>query len=1194
LDFLKPEAINKFVLNRFRYNTFKIMILKIAHIIFKTPVNEYIMRKNNIRIIILSLLLLSFRISFSQQYFIKTYTIEDGLPTRIINDACQDKDGLMWFATTYGISKYDGFSFTNYDFSSGLPEQQYKKIKIDERGVIWAMPDRIFDTIVCYKNNEWVKIPPLKAMPRNFQMNSLDVIYKNDKPVICVGSYNGIYTYENDSWSHISISEDFKLNYVYTILAGKKKFYLSTKIGLCILENGKLDWSLNKLNKSLGLDIIAINFDKNNISEEKLWVLNEKWLGYIQNNQFTLVTDKFVLPHPSIFYYAFVSSDKMGNIYFGNIWAKYYLSKDSDIPVPLMVANGFESEGATSVCIDREQNVWFTDTRGICKFNNVKIVSFFQKNGMRENEVASIAEMKDGRIVLGHNKGLSILSNNKFATIDFPGLEQKNQRVPNMIRDNIGNIWFVSIDLGLGRLHSNGNITWYTSDKIESATAVLQDKKGKIWVGGYNKLYYLQNDKLVEYEHNDKFINTLRRLFAGDNGRIYLAGSNGLWYLQDNKAEKIPSPSDKKAENVYSYFKDKKGTEFVGTLHGLYFIDNGRIVKFKRKGIEIDKPVFFIFQDTQGIYWIGSNDGVYRWDGESKIEVYNIYNGLAGWETNRAAGMTDSKGRIWIGTDRGLSCFLPGYDKTVIPTPVLNLQYIEDSKSVEHSLTEKCSISHNDNTLIFHFRGISFHNEDLIEYKYKLEGFDKDWQEASQAMLNKIKYIGLKPGKYTFCVKAKNFSGQWSEVSKSAVIKINQPIYLTWWFLVLTITGLSLIIYGFIIMKVQKLHNFKLEKEIVERKRIEQALTESKQKYQDLVGLLPETVFETNCRGTLLYLNDTGFRLFGYQNNELFDLNDIYQFIAPESIAEMTKHMNSVHELKQPNKTVLVGIKKDRTTFPFSIHTVPIIENDDCTGTRGIIIDLTEQKRFESQLQKNAEDLDALNKSKDKFFSIISHDLRSPFTSFLGFTEILDEELHTLPKDELQTIISSMRSSASNLYQLLENLLEWSLLHREITTFKPENTLLLPLVKTCHATIIDAAQHKGIGVSINVSDSISVVADIHMLQTIIRNLLSNAIKFTHRGGFVEISATASEKHLVTISVKDTGIGIRAELFEKIFLIDTINKTKGTEGELSTGLGLILCKEFVEKHGGKIWVESEAGNGSTFNFTLAGNMNKVIA
>jgi PAS domain S-box-containing protein len=1126
-----------------------------------------------------------FETGFSQRYFIKTYTSKDGLPTRNVNDACQDKNGIMWFATNFGVSKYDGFSFTNYDNSCGLPDQHYKRILIDEKGVIWVMPDNPVDTIVFFINNRWEKIRPPATIVQSHLLNSFDIVYKNGAAVLCMGNYDGFYIYENKAWTHHKISDDPRMNNVYCVISRKQVFYLSTKIGLCLFENGKLDWSLNTLIKPYGTEVVSISFENKNLANEKLWVLNEKWIGFIQRNRFTLVSNKFELQHPLVFYNTFMEADKKGNVFFGNNWSKYLIPDSSDIPVPLMISNGFTSDGANSVFIDREQNIWFPDTRGISKFNNFKIKSYLEKNGMRENEVSAVCEMNDGKIVLGHNKGLSIFNNNTFKTIDFPESEQKNMRVLDMIKDNSGSIWFASVGLGMGKLQANGNIKWYNLNRNAITSAVLQDISGKIWAGIDGKLFFMQNDQLVEYTHNDQIKSTLRKIFPADDGGIFLAGSGGLWYVHNEIIKKIPSPADKKADNVYSYYKDKKKTEFVGTIHGLFVIENGRIIKFKKNGIEINSPVFLIFQDHKGIYWIGSDNGVYRWDGESKLAIFNSNNGLAGWETNRSAGISDSKGRIWVGTDRGLSCFEPGFDQNVVPTPVIHFLYAEDSRGIQHSLSKKSSINYTDNSVQFQFRAISFYNEDLIEYKYKLEGFDEEWQDINQPLLGKVRYIGLKPGKYVFCVKARNISGDWTKVERSYPIRITPPVYLTWWFLLLALIVIGAIIFGFIRINVQKLHNSKLEKEIVERKRIEQALTESRQKFQDLVELLPETIYEADFSGKLVYLNDTGLKLFGYQHEDVDSDMLIDQLVGSDSFEDIHLHMEAVFKYKKSDRAIMTGITKKGDTFPFSIHTVPIISDNRCIGTRGVIIDLTEQKRFEDKIQKNAEDLQALNKSKDKLFSIIAHDLRSPFTTFLGFTEVLDEEIETLPKDELKTIVTYMRNSANNLYQLLENLLEWSLLHREITRFKPESVLLLPLVKNCTNTITDTAKLKGINLIIEIPEELKVEADIHMLQTIIRNLLSNAVKFTPSDGSVHVYAFNMEEQFVTIAVKDTGIGIKAEQVQRIFHFDVNNKTKGTDGELSTGLGLILCKEFVEKHRGKIWVESLETKGSTFYFTI---------
>jgi PAS domain S-box-containing protein len=1142
------------------------------------------MRQQYNHFILLFLLLLNAKFSFTQQYVVKNYSIADGLPTLNVNDACQDKDGTIWFATSSGISRYDGFNFTNYDNTNGIPDKLYRKIKIDEKGIIWALPSEKLDTIIYFKENQWHKLTPPKKETRNLYNHSFGIVYKNNKPVICFGSYDGYYIYENESWTHFRISKSDTLNYVYTVVETDNSFILSTKIGLCQVKDGKTDWSLNDLIKPYGTDIIAINFENKNTADEKLWVLSEKWLGYIKNRKFTMVTTKFQLPHPSIFYYSFVTCDKKGNVFFGNIWAKYFISKTSDLPVPLMVSNGFSSDGATSVFIDREQNIWITETRGIDKINNLKVLNYFEKDGLLENEVTAIAETNDGKIVLGHNIGLSIIENNQIKTIEFKDSKSNTRRVLDIDKDTKGNIWFVSISLGLGKLEPGNNITWYESGKYTSTTAVTEDKSGRIWVGADRTLLYLQDDKLIEYkEFND--CNTIRKIFRGDDGGIYICGLEGMWFIDKNIRKKIPSPADRRAESVYAYYKTKTGTEFVGTKNGLYVIQNGRIEKFNKNGIEINNPVFFIIQDNEHNYWLGSNNGVYKWDGGTKIEIYNLYNGLAGWETNRAAGMLDSKGRVWIGTDRGLSCFQPDYDKAVIPTPVIKLIDVEDNKGVHHDLNTKNVISFSDNTLTFHFRGISFLNEQLIEYKYKLEGFDIGWQDVNQSMLDKVKYHGLRPGKYTFCVMAKNFSGNWSEISRSATIRITPPLYLKWWFIVLIIIALGTAIYGSIRFYIQQIQNTRLEKEIVERKRIEQALIESRQKYLDLVELLPESIFESDCKGKIKYMNDSGYKLFGYKQSQSEDNLFLQQFIAPENQSQIISHLSTVIEQKIPKKIVTSGLKINGTTFPLSIHTVPILNNNACLGTRGIIIDLTEQKRYEDQLHKNAEDLKALNDSKDKFFSIIAHDLRSPFTSFLGFTEILDEEFGSLPSNELQTIISSMRKSASNLYQLLENLLEWTLLHREITKFEPKRILLLPLVNTCVDLSINMAKQKDIDIRIDVPETLRIVADIHMLQAILRNLISNAVKFTNRGGYIHISASHTEEHFTLLAVKDSGVGITPDMLPKLFRIDANHKTRGTEGELSTGLGLVLCKEFVERHEGKIWVESEPGKGSSFYFTL---------
>lgn len=234
--------------------------------------------------------------------------------------------------------------------------------------------------------------------------------------------------------------------------------------------------------------------------------------------------------------------------------------------------------------------------------------------------------------------------------------------------------------------------------------------------------------------------------------------------------------------------------------------------------------------------------------------------------------------------------------------------------------------------------------------------------------------------------------------------------------------------------------------------------------------------------------------------------------------------------------------------------------------------------------EKN-EQLALANAEKDKFFSIIAHDLRTPFNAFLGFSELMADESFEVTLDEMKSYAKDIRKSAYLLFELLENLLEWSRLQRNMIQMEQLEYPLLRLAHQSVDTLHENAEKKQITISILFDHTIKVLADEKMIQSVLRNLISNAIKFTNKGGNITISAINIEHGLIEIKVQDTGIGISEKDLPKLFRIDESLKTTGTDGEPSIGLGLILCKEFVEKHGGKIWAESEVGKGSAFYFTL---------
>lgn len=232
-----------------------------------------------------------------------------------------------------------------------------------------------------------------------------------------------------------------------------------------------------------------------------------------------------------------------------------------------------------------------------------------------------------------------------------------------------------------------------------------------------------------------------------------------------------------------------------------------------------------------------------------------------------------------------------------------------------------------------------------------------------------------------------------------------------------------------------------------------------------------------------------------------------------------------------------------------------------------------------------------LNANKDTFFSIIAHDLRGPLSSLHELTQLIEENLDSYSQDDLKELIVFQKTAAEILYKLLENLLTWSRVQRGMIVYQPQHIDIKWLVNRAIDLLKVQAEGKRITLQSLIQEQMFLYADVNMVDTLIRNLISNALKFTHSGGTVKVSARQDE-HEIEVAVSDTGVGIEAENLQKLFRIDARYKRAGTAQEEGTGLGLILCKEFIERHHGKIWVESQVDKGSVFRFTLPKNLKEA--
>jgi signal transduction histidine kinase len=249
-----------------------------------------------------------------------------------------------------------------------------------------------------------------------------------------------------------------------------------------------------------------------------------------------------------------------------------------------------------------------------------------------------------------------------------------------------------------------------------------------------------------------------------------------------------------------------------------------------------------------------------------------------------------------------------------------------------------------------------------------------------------------------------------------------------------------------------------------------------------------------------------------------------------------------------------------------------------------IIEDVTTQKKSEQKLRLNEKKLRQLNLTKDKLFSIIAHDLRSPFNSIIGYSQLLRENIRKYNVEESEKYIDYIHSSAQSTFNLLINLLSWAKNQTGQTTFNPENLELNKIVEEVAELLSSSAKTKNISINFLLPEKIKIHADRYMLRTILQNLIFNAIKFTKPGGKIDITASASAGN-VEVTVSDNGIGIEKKALKNLFELAAADTTQGTSNETGSGLGLVICREFVERQGGKIRVDSIPGKGSDFKFTL---------
>lgn len=372
-------------------------------------------------------------------------------------------------------------------------------------------------------------------------------------------------------------------------------------------------------------------------------------------------------------------------------------------------------------------------------------------------------------------------------------------------------------------------------------------------------------------------------------------------------------------------------------------------------------------------------------------------------------------------------------------------------------------------------------------------------------------------------------------------------------------------------------------RDITDRRQAEELLKTSEERSRQLIANSFDMIVLLDSNGIQHFVSESCEKILGYRPEELINIPVIEQMIHPDDQKKLISEFQDAVNIGQGG-TQYRHRHKNGGWVHLEAFGTNQLKNPAIQSFVLNVRDITERKKAEKALEDSKARLHELNVTKDKFFSIIAHDLKSPFHSILGFSNVLARQMQKKDYEGIEKYAGAIQHASQRAMDLLMNLLEWARSQSGRMEFRPEYFEIVSLINHVAKTLNDDVQQKSITILMNIPLSASIFADRNMISTILRNLFTNAIKFTNPGGKIVLTASQNPDELI-ISISDNGVGIDKNAIAKLFRIGESYKKFGTQNERGTGLGLILCKEFVEKHGGEIWVESKKGKGSVFCFTI---------
>ena len=1192
---------------------------------------------------------------FNGKQFI-SYNNDHGLADNNIRSLFQDKNENIWIGTSVGISVFNGINFINYSEKDSLPIARYFQIQEGVDGKIWAIGIKNKQrTLVYLENGRFYNAS--KLYPELSTENKVFTILKDPSGKILISTRNALYEYKDGELAKSPLNNEplFKNQIIIPSFFDSEQecWYRIYKYGYGFSIYKTKNNVISKLDLPDSINpenITNISID----SKNKLWIcIKDVGLATVSKGKTKIIDQKRGLISP---YINNVLEDTEGNIWLttnGNGLIKYGSNKF----LSLNFSNIIGGNIVLATTQDSKGYFWFSISgKGIVRFKNGMVEIVDSENHPSINRVTDFQELENGNMLIATKNGLLEFNKGKIKNVSTNYGLQPNAVVTNICSTKDG-IWFSRLrDLifiaNNGKKHTiNNESHGLTTDNINN---LFFDSKDRLWISHMQGVSVLDGDNIINYDKNDGIShNWILQTCEDKLGRIWAATfSGGLSYWDDQRWVNIGTEDGLSSDITYSVLTDQEGNIWAGTQSGV---------------------------DRISIDLSGNVD---------KIRNYNKYDGFTGIENNGGSNYIDSEQNLWFGTINGAMVFNPTNDEINITPPIIQLTDIHlffkrvnwkskklINKSSEVSpwffIPQDLKLTHDLHHLTFNFEALSYKSPEKVQYKWILEGLDKEWSPVtnkSEAIYSRIPH-----GTYTFKIKASNSDGVWTPTPYEYTFTILPPWWLTWWFMSLLVIFLTIIVFLTIKIRLINIRNKQKVLEIMvfdKTKEIRSQKTEIEKKKEALEEqkeeILQQSQFLQKSYMNLIHLNDIGkiitanlsferitdsayqsikelmdASIFGigvYDKNKEYlyfprfkedgnDINDIRldlndpnrlavycynnatEIVINDIDKEASKYVKEVIPLKNTRiaksviylplkvKGEIIGVITVQSFMKnafkdyhlsllqnIAVYTSIAIENAQIFQKIELQAKWLQKANNNINLQKEEilnknSELTELNNEKNHLIGIIAHDLKNPLTSTLTIAEYLKAQIKNSNHPEDIKNIDYMLDALNRMNKMITRILDVKMIESKSINLQLEKINLSKLFDIVNNNFKEKLEQKHIKLHFDPADTYVNVDPEYMTQ-VYENLISNAIKFSPSNKEIWVKVWEDGDKVKTM-VKDEGPGISTEDQKRMFGKFQILSAKPTAGERSTGLGLSIVKKYVEAMEGKVWCESEIGQGSNF-------------